>query len=36
VSLYWTISFMHKWKVLEEYLGPLSEFWWFNVTHLSG
>jgi hypothetical protein len=21
---------------LEEYLGPLSGFWWFNDTHLSG
>jgi hypothetical protein len=20
----------------EEYLGPLSRFWWFNDTHLSG
>jgi hypothetical protein len=24
-----------QFSVCEEYLGPLSGFWWFNDTHLS-
>jgi hypothetical protein len=34
-KLAYSLSIKNKHLMHEEYLGPLSGFWWFNDTHLS-